>query len=682
MKNLTPRQKFILNSLIEKGPLNVKGLSQQVDVSTRTILREVSSINEWLKEHKIRISESGGQLLLNGKEKQLDEVKELLGGIPVLWLLTQEQRQVLITAQLLLADEPVKSAYFSYQFNVVEGTINFYLDKIDAWLKVRNLNLIRKRGYGLEIEGSDWNKRSAFQELIYNYKPMNELLAFLYGSNNDYSLMTLFKTSFGEKMIDLIKGILKKLEYNNILKDNDVRYFGIFLHLLLAARRTQMGSSIELPEYLVSDIMNSNEFSFIRDVDRLFREEGMQLPDNELAYLAIHLKGDKYIYKDNREFEELGVDLEDITREVLYLAGKKLNRSINCDSQLILGLKQHFSPALYRLSMGLQVWNPITNEIKEYYPELFEAVEYACRLVFSKYNLTVPTSEVGYITMHIGSAIERQSTFKDRFSALIICPNGMSTARMLHSKLKSNFPELGRIDMCSMREVSEKIQQDYSIILSTVNIDKGENDKIFMVSPFLSKNDIERIRDHIRIKTAETGGINRFMLPPWEMDEGTSKGDYDSANDMLKNLEIKNITADNFKDLISNIVNEMQSSGVIASGERIEYLINKREEQGNVVIPGCHLALIHVRAEEIDAPYVGVYRLPNFIEMKSIGFSLEKVNTFLVMLARKNESNYILELLGKISIALVEDKKFAKVLRLGNIMDIRNELIGILNMEE
>jgi mannitol operon transcriptional antiterminator len=52
------------------------------------------------------------------------------------------------------------------------------------------------------------------------------------------------------------------------------------------------------------------------------------------------------------------------------------------------------------------------------------------------------------------------------------------------------------------------------------------------------------------------------------------------------------------------------------------------------------------------------------------------------MLARKNERDYILEMLGKISASLVESESVINVLRFGDIADIRNELIKIINREE
>jgi len=683
MDSFTVRQKFILNNLIEKGPLTVKGLSQQIDVSERTILREVSSINVWLKQHRLRISDRGGRLHIIGGQKDINTIRELFDRVPLLWLLTQEQRQVLITAQLLLSHEPIKSAYFSCQFNVVEGTVIFYLDKIESWLRTKNLKLIRRRGYGLEIIGSCWNKRNAFVELLYNYKSISELLAFLYENNNDYSLHAFFSVTFGEELVSNVKTILKTLySESKMLKNNDVDYFSAFIHMLLAIERTRSGMPIELPDYIVTDILNSNEYSFIKDVERILKENEIKLPDNELAYLAIHLTGNSGIYKDDKVPKELGFDIDDTIREIIYLINKRLNTGIECDNQLMAGLKQHLSPALYRLTMGLEVRNPVINEIKEYYRDLFYAVDYSCRHVFSKYNLIIPDNEIGYVTMHIGAAIERQQGIESRLQVLIICPNGISTAKILLGKLKRRFPEIDGIDVCSLREMEGKIHGNYDIILSTVEVSKRYDTDIIVISPFLPNRDIDRIRTLIKSKTGESSSLKNIGSGAFKGEIAETEADFSAADNMLKNFKLRNISSDSMEGMIKKIVYELFEFNLITETDKVEYQIRMREEKGSVVIPGSHVALIHIRTEEIDMPFVGVFRLENYIGMKSAGFSMENVDTILVMLARKNESDYILELLGKISASLVQEESVINILRFGDIKDIRNKLIEIINREE
>lgn len=683
MDGFTVRQKFILSNLIEKGPLSLRGLSQQIDVSERTIMREVSSINDWLKKYKLRISESGGKLVLSGNQQDIETIRMLFDRIPPLWLLNQEQRQVLITAQLLLAKEPIKSAYFGCQFNVVEGTIIFYLDKIEGWLNAKNLKLIRRRGYGLEVIGSDWSKRNAFAELLYHYKSISELLTFLYEDNNDYSLHAFFEVTFGVKLVNDVKSMMKKLySESNMLKTNDVDNFSTFIHLLLAIERTRSNMTIELPEYLIKDTLAMYEFSVINDIADVLNENGIELPESELAYLAIHLMEDGNRYTADKEPKELGFDLEDSIREIIYIAGKRLNMTILCDDQLMSGLRQHINPALYRLTMGLEVRNPIINDIKEYYKDLYEAVDYACRLVFSKYNLMIPANEVGYVTMHVGAALERQHNFESRLRVLVICPNGISTAKILYGKLKSKFPEIDEVDVCSLREMDEKIKGNYDIILSTVEVNRKSGNDILFISPFLPGKDVEKVGALIKGKTGEDTSMKMPLTAGFYEETVAVEADYAAADNMFKNFRLKSVACDSIRNTIKEIVHELYHSGVIAETDKVENQILRREAKGSVVIPGSHVALVHIRTEEIDSPFVGVFRPEHFIEMKSAGFSVENVDTILVMLARKNERDYILEMLGKISASLVESESFINVLRFGETADIRNELIKIINREE
>ena len=679
MEQLTVRQKFIMNNLVEKGPLTIRGLSQQIEVSERTILRETSALNDWLKQHKARISESGGRLHIDGAEQDLAKVREALKEIPHLWMLNQEQRQVLITAQLLLADEPIKSAYFSHQFNVVEGTISFYLDKIQSWLQEKSLTLIRKRGYGLEVEGLDWHKRNAFVDLIYNYKPLSELLTFLYEDSKDYPLLAFFKVTFGEKLTSLTKELLKEI-YENMSLANDVKFFSAYIHLLLVIKRTESQTPIELPTQLVQDILSSEELGYMTQVQEILHNHGIDLPESERAYLAMHLHGERNLFQDENEAKGLGFELEDLIREMIYLTGKKLNEKIICDETLLRGLIQHINPALYRLTMGLEVRNPIINEIKQYYERLYNAASYACRHVFSKYNLTIPANEVGYITMHIGAALERQHKDEKKNSMLIICPNGMSTAKMLYHKIRNEFPNLETIEICSLRDMHDKIKNGYTMVISTVNIENEITPELMVISPFLLKEDIEKIKTMIN-KVGKESILHKGVSLPMNGPDETEKN-FDAANAMLKNFQLKDLMAETYQDTIQEIVVEIHTSHLIADRERIHQLIAKREEKGNVIIPGRHVALIHFRTEEISAPFVGAYRLKHFIKTKGVGYSSEEVDTFLVMLARKDESNYILELLGKISVAMVENDHFAEVLRFGDLKDIRSELVEILNKEE
>jgi mannitol operon transcriptional antiterminator len=683
MTELTARQKFVLNTLIEKGSLKAKNLSQQIDVSTRTISRDILAINKFLSDKNLLIHENNSNIHLEGRKEAIKDIQQSLGGIPLQWLLSQEQRMLLITAQLLVAHEPYKSAYFSYQFNVVEGSISLYMDKIEQWLNIHNLLLSRKRGYGIMVEGSEWNKRRTFVELIYEYKPIDEILAFVYGSKNDPAINAFFKTIFGEELIIIAKNLLEQISKEISTSVDDLAYFSSFVHILLSLKKTKLGYPIDLPQYLVQDILLSNEFSIVNKIKTYLASLNISLLDSEVAYIAIQLMGNKYIYKNDRKFKELGVSTEILSSEVVYEVNKKLNIGIECDDQLILGLTQHFNPALYRINMGIQVKNPLVNEIKKYYGELFKAVDYACRLVFSKYNIKMPQDEIGYITMHIGAAIERNNSHNRKLSALVICPNGVGTARILSNKIKAAIPSIASIDISSFKDWSES-NSNYDIILSTVNIEqKTDSKKIIIVSPFLQDRDIDEINDFIKSykprknlisNIIELNNIERIIEP--------INDEYNVINNILKDLQLEFLDTNDFDNLITLVTENLLDKGLITDKGEIKQLILKREELGSVVIPNCHLAFLHTRSDSVKNPLVAVYRLKKPMKLKSSGFAAENVDTFMVLLARKNEDSNVLEKMGKISIALIEDEQFTETLRLGDIKDLRNSIIEIINEEE
>lgn len=681
MNELTARQKFIVNIIFEKGPLNIKDLSQQIDVSNRTMSREIATINSVLKEEYISIKETSSILSIDGKEENLKALKQSLRDIPMQWLLPQEQRLLLITAQLLLSDEPIKSAFFSYQLNVVEGTISLYMDKIEQWMSIRNLTLCRKRGYGIMVSGSEWIKRNSFVEILYEYKPIDELLAYIYENKKDPAVNVFFKMLFGSKLVETSKKLME-LICSELIKMDDISYFSSLIHVLLSLKKTKMDLPINLPQYLIQDVLLSNEFSFIHKMKEYFISLNIPVNDGELVYLAIQLMGNKYIYNPDRTFKELGVSLEELSNEVVYEVEKKLNIKINCDEQLIVGLTQHFSPALFRINMGIQVKNLLVAQIKEYYGSLFNAVNYACRIIFSKYNITLSQDEIGFITMHIGSAIERTGSLEGKLSALIICPNGIGAARILSSKVKSSIPNIDQITIQSFKDWDENIDQ-YDIVLSTVNIGaekKSKSNKIITVFPFLQKEDINKINIYIKKYIDDNHTLKSMTsLSKFEVNEDSEKDKYEMANNMLKNLKIITIETNSFDEMIQLITENIYNQGIINNRKEVESLIINREKIGSVVIPNSHLALLHTRTNSVIMPFVGIYRLKKYMTLKSVGFDDEKVDTFILLLARKDEHKYILEQMGKISISLIEDKKFTETIRLGGIKDLRSSMIKILN---
>ena len=152
-------------------------------------------------------------LSISGNKENIEEIKTSLEIVPIPWLLSKEQRQIIIICELLVSKEPLKASYFCHKFNVVMGSISLDIDNIEERLLSKNLCVIRKRSYGTSIQGSEWNKRNTLVELFFDFKPFEDLLAFLYDEKDDLIVKTLFNIVFGNEIIALVKDILKNIDF-------------------------------------------------------------------------------------------------------------------------------------------------------------------------------------------------------------------------------------------------------------------------------------------------------------------------------------------------------------------------------------------------------------------------------------------------------------------------------------
>lgn len=677
MESITARQQFTLNKILNEEAINLSDLHKQLEVSERTILREISAINKFLRKYHLSIYyDNDTTLSISGNKEKIEELKESLRSVPLQWLLNKEQRQIIIACELLVNKEPVKASYYSNKFNVVLGSISLDLEGIEKWALSKKLCLIKNRNIGIIIEGSEWNKRNALVDLIFKYRPYDELLAFLYEQKFDQNIKLLFNMIFGEDITSLGRKILKNADLSQF-DLNDIKYLKLFIQILLAIKKAENKDEMHLPDKIKKDTMLLSDYKRIKNLDKILKENNVNLIEDELIYMWFNLTDYKSLF--NKDDESSYIDYEVISKEIIEGISAKINASIENDRQLIKDLSEHFKRTFNVLNLGLKVINPLADEIKQHYSELFNVVNNVSRLVFSRYNLKIPKEEVGYITLHIDVALQRKQTLLKKLNVLIVCPSGIGSARILGSKIKFIFPDIGNISIKALHDIDKYIENsEYDLILSTVPINLSpEIKKVIVVSPFMGKEDIEKINEFI-LNLKVNSEINKDESLNTQSNAVTDN-QYDIANTIIKNLQVKTTNADTVESVIDFVVDDIKNLSLIKDKDILRNAILKREEKGNIVVQGTSIALLHTRIQELTVPFVGVYHVEEPIISEGVGFSKESVSTFLVMVARNKESNYILEFLGRISISLIENKKFIENLKSSNVIDIRKELINIGN---
>nr|WP_276562002.1 PRD domain-containing protein [Brevibacillus halotolerans] len=93
----------------------------------------------------------------------------------------------------------------------------------------------------------------------------------------------------------------------------------------------------------------------------------------------------------------------EIAEEIISWVCDEMTPEIN---ELIhVALPDHIQFAVHRLSSGMEIVNPFLFEIQALYPQEFVLAERAAALIEDTFTITVPESEIGFLALHIHSAV-------------------------------------------------------------------------------------------------------------------------------------------------------------------------------------------------------------------------------------------------------------------------------------
>lgn len=159
---------------------------------------------------------------------------------------------------------------------------------------------------------------------------------------------------------------------------------------------------------------------FQKKVDDMVEEERIEkvfvLKDKETLSIFSSL------YKD------LPPQLIDSVLAIIQLAEEKLQQSFQ--SNLYITIADHLSFALERHEKGLDIKNPLSYEVKKFYPNEYEVGRLALQLIYERMNVLLSEDEATAIALHIVSAEKEGSLFERTLQITKIVQDVMNIIRM------------------------------------------------------------------------------------------------------------------------------------------------------------------------------------------------------------------------------------------------------------
>lgn len=680
---MTIRMKQILQLLLqESSAVSVKYLAEQIGVSRRTVQRELESVSASLKDYNLTfVSKTGVGIWIEGSE---EEKKRLLAACSAgddYDVSNREDRRKRLILEILKEKGLRKLYYYSSKFEVSEATVSADLEAVEGWLEHYGLVVSRKPGSGISITGSEENYRRAIRGFI-DENMDTGIMKEVYGEDG-YDLSSyrfLKKGSIGQILNnDIVRRVMDcmtRVGHNRVLTLTENSYVGLVIHISIAINRIRKNEVVEYDENWKQDLTEDEDYELARViVKELEREFQIAIAQAEISYICLHLKGakhEKIQWNQDAQMELENKELQQLVNDMIDAYDSRQAYLMKQDDGFIQGLLAHLQPTLIRLVYGMQIQNPVLDDIKVSYPDIYSRCEKVAKVLEAYTGKEVPEQEIGFLTVHFGAAMVRLEGRKEKIrkvQAGVICSSGIGISRLLSSKLEKLFHGRMQITAYGKHDITPYIMSRTDFFISSIPIDQPDIPIVF-VNPLLNDEDVEQIRHMIR----------KYERMPKKQKE---------ADEFSMQLEEINLVASQINTVIKYMdlfrVDNQISFGelLIAIGEKmspysdcqemIREDILRREQIASQVFAEFGFALFHARTKGVTRPTFSICMTKDLGPFADAYF--KGIRIVFVMLAPVDAHAKINgDIMGYISSMLIEEYEFMDIVLKGDTEEIRNAL--------
>jgi mannitol operon transcriptional antiterminator len=656
------RQRRILEVLLNRhGDVTAGQLAQEVRISARTVHRELQELEPLLEDYGMSLlKKSGVGISLEGSGQRLARFQEELRRSET-ETYSPEERKVMMLCRLLEEEEPVKLFSLAREIQAAIPTVSRDLDELTPQLVRSGLELVRRRGYGVEIAGPETAKRQFIGWMAEEYLDHSDWFGVPSVPSEQWPVTRRLLELVGKDTFLQIEQSLwqQAEEWLNKLKESD--YTRLLVRLSVAVTRMKRNHWVkQVPHKMSGGQSGKDGFDLTRFAESL----ALELPDQEADFLQTLFDEarDKAADVSSVILEKYGLELAEKTMEFIRSVESGMDIPLSKDRSLLDGLIRHLGPALERLRRGESIRNPLLPQIKKDDESLFLSVKQST--IDTWPDVAVPDEEVGYLVMHFGAAVERWRLTPTHVKALLVCTSGIGSSKLLAVRISKEFPQIDLMGHYSWYEASRMPQDQYDLIISTVDL-PVEHHRYIKLSPLLTREETEKLRSYIRGITPSAqssaaaeavydgGAWGRLRLMKMYVNE---------IVDVLEPFHVYDLDNESknggLERLLTSALGALSPKEALTRRDLIVNQLMERELQGSLLIPDTELALYHTRSEWVREPVLALFRLK--VPHRMGGDPDAQAKQIFLMLAPRTLSKPALEVLSEISALLL----FPELIRL------------------
>ncbi|MDE6845778.1 MAG: BglG family transcription antiterminator [Lachnospiraceae bacterium] len=486
--NLSERCKKIVNVLLrENSFISMQKIAEITGVSKRSVYYDICNINEWLEEREIKeleIERGKGIMIPPADRIKIEELLEerQLGDY---YVFSPSERVKIIICYIIHSKKPVYIDQIMEVCQVSRNTVFGDMRVVVQTLHEYDLELKYESKKGYKVAGDVIRTRALFFLYFNTIRPLFDSGVLIFFNREEiqeyYKQLCLLRD---ELKIEYIEGDL----------------------LAIAALLPVMHNNTEklcFQGLRKNEILESKEF-------QLVRKYFVELEESEKIYLCLHLLGSRVSVATDEIFEDRAdQSVYGITKALVTEFEKTACVDFEDKEELERALFVHIKTSMYRYQYGIQIGNPMGDDITREYPNLFEITKTVSKYLEQMVGLPIPDSEVAYLALHFGAHLKISKFRGDRLRVLIVCANGISTGNMIKREVKKLLPEAEIVDVVAAINVFNA-QDICDLVISTVKIKSVL--PVIVVNAILSDEDRKSILNHQLVYNSQKNRISDTLF--------------------------------------------------------------------------------------------------------------------------------------------------------------------------
>ncbi|MGX7389718.1 BglG family transcription antiterminator [Dolosigranulum pigrum] len=664
---LSKREKLLLTLLMNQpSGVTVSFLIEKLDVSRRTVYRELSNAEETLDNFGLKLVKDAKGYIISGDKENLDKLRNSISEKKLLDDFSKKQRQRILIIKLLLAEDELKIDGLAIDLGVSASTIQSDLQSIEQMFQEYKIEVERRKSFGIIAHADEISLRLIISGLIsIEFNEFNFFRLFDEANNiieeRYHSLSNVFLEVIDQKALEISFKSIRQYEKFRFDEVTDTQLQNLIILLALTAMRIKDGHTIKYQDNKIKQKREKNKVLAEYLLDELtLQYSNFIVTEEEINFLTSQIEGLNVPLK--HEFSEsYDINLIYKTRELIRSVSDEMNRDLREDKALYNDLLAHINASLSRDQSPIyKKSNPLLDKIYYEFTELSHVVEKHLKRLFL--DIDFHANDVLYIVIHFASAFERTAEIND-LSILIVCSSGVGTAKILESRLVKNIPEINAVDISTVSNLYKHNFEEYDLILSTIFLN-GFEQEYKVVTPLIMDDEMENIKTIIAQKVSHKQSHRKVVSRNTNTIQSLDQ--FDEFNNFYRRTSIINAILHSFnvktiknkpsiRDMLEYICSNLEEE-VILEQEPVVQKLERRLNQAPIGIPDTQMALFHCIDSGIKQPFFSIYDLEEPINIQDMSHSNMKLTRVLLMLGPEPIDEMAQEILGTISGSIVENQ--------------------------